>query len=379
MQYADGSAGYEYYLAAECCDAFDRRSGDYLCRSEPEKYPVFQLNNMKRPVIQTYGLHIGYAGKGRKRKTVHDNLNLELFPDEVTCLLGLNGSGKSTLLRTLCGFQPPIAGDVLLDGKPLNDYTQAELSLAIGVVLTEKTNAGGITVYELVSLGRHPYTGFFGRLKKHDREVIDQSLEAAGIAHKAHHYVAELSDGERQKAMISKTLAQECPIILLDEPTAFLDVTGRIETLILLRKLAKEQHKAILLSTHDIDQAIRMGDKLWLLEKNRPMVCGTPEDLILNHAFETFFGKDGMSFDPSTGRLNIETTLTPIGVEGDPVTTCWVGNALIRNGWQPSPITRPPHIHCIHAHQIILTLVDGRQKKTSSVQELLTEMAENMD
>jgi iron complex transport system ATP-binding protein len=334
---------------------------------------------MKQPVIQTCGLHIGYAGKGRKRKIVHDNLNLNLFPDEVTCLLGLNGSGKSTLLRTLCGFQLPIAGDVLLDGKPLNDYTQTELSLAIGVVLTEKTNAGGITVYELVSLGRHPYTGFFGRLKKHDREVINQSLKATGIAHKAHHYVAELSDGERQKVMIAKTLAQECPIILLDEPTAFLDVTGRIETLILLRKLAKEQHKAVLLSTHDIDQAIRMGDSLWLLEKNRPMVCGTPEDLILNHAFETFFGKDGMSFDPSTGRLNMETTLIPIGVEGDPVTAYWVGNALIRNGWQPSPVTRLPHIHCIHARQIILTLVDGRQKTTSSIQELLAEMTENMD
>ena len=122
---------------------------------------------MKRAVIQTSGLRIGYTGKGRKRKIVHEGLNLELFPSEVTCLLGLNGVGKSTLLRTLCGFQPPIAGEILLNDKPLSAYSQAELSLAIGVVLTEKTNAGGITVHELVSLGRHPYTGFFGRLKKH--------------------------------------------------------------------------------------------------------------------------------------------------------------------------------------------------------------------
>jgi iron complex transport system ATP-binding protein len=334
---------------------------------------------MKRPAIQAYGLSIGYAGKGVRRQIVHDGLNLELFPGEVTCLLGLNGSGKSTLLRTFCGFQPPMAGEILLSGKPLKAYTQAELSLAIGVVLTEKTNAGGITVYELASLGRHPYTGFFGRLKKHDREVITQSLEAAGIAHKAHNCLAELSDGERQKAMIAKTLAQECPVILLDEPTAFLDVTGRIETLILLRKLAREQHKAILLSTHDIDQAIRMGDCLWLLEKGSPMVCGTPEDLILNHAFERFFGKEGMSFDPSTGRLNAETALTPVGVEGDPVTAYWVGNALTRNGRLPSPSACLPHIQCIHAHQLILTLADGRQKTASSIQELLAEMAEDPD
>jgi iron complex transport system ATP-binding protein len=306
---------------------------------------------------------------------VHENLNLELFPAEVTCLLGLNGAGKSTLLRTLCGFQRPIAGTILLKGKPLNTYSQAELALTIGVVLTEKTNAGGISVYELVSLGRHPYTGFFGRLKKQDRKVIEQSLEAAGIAHKAYHSVSELSDGERQKAMIAKNLAQECPIILLDEPTAFLDVSGRMETMILLRKLAKEQHKAILLSTHDIDQAIRMGDCLWLLEKGRPMLCGTPEDLILDNTFETFFGKNGMVFDPFSGRLNVQTTLVSIGVEGDPLTSAWVGNALIRNGRQPSPVTGPPSINCIHPHQMILTLPDGARKTAASIEELLACLA----
>jgi iron complex transport system ATP-binding protein len=330
---------------------------------------------MKQPVIQTSGLGIGYTGTGRKRKIVHEDLNLQLFPAEVTCLLGLNGAGKSTLLRTLCGFQLPTGGSILLNGKPVSTYSQAELSLAIGVVLTEKTNVGGITVYELVSLGRHPYTGFFGRLKKHDRDVIEQSLEAAGIAHMARSRVAELSDGERQKAMIAKTLAQECPVILLDEPTAFLDVTGRIETMILLRKLAKEQQKAILLSTHDIDQAIRMGDCLWLMQKDRPMICGTPEDLIFNNAFDTFFGETGhMIFDPSSGRLNVKRTLVPVGVEGDPFTSAWVGNALMRNGWQPSSSTRLPYINCIHAHQMMLTLPDGTQKTAASMRELLAEM-----
>ena len=163
----------------------------------------------KVAAIETKGLCIGYLLKGGKRKVVHEDLNLQLVSGEVTCLLGLNGAGKSTLLRTLCGFQPPLGGEIRLMGKPLSGYSPANFSLTVGVVLTEKTNAGGITVYELVSLGRHPYTGFFGQLKKRDHVIIEQSLEAAGIAHKANNYVSELSDGERQKAMIAKALAQQ--------------------------------------------------------------------------------------------------------------------------------------------------------------------------
>ena len=233
------------------------------------------------PVIRTKNLSIGYVLKGGHLKLVHDALDLNLYPGEVTCLLGLNGAGKSTLLRTLCGFQPSLGGEIELKGKPLASYSQGDFSRMVGVVLTEKTNAGGITVYELVSLGRHPYTGFFGQLRQDDRRIIEESLAAAGIAHKARNYVSELSDGERQKAMIAKALAQQCPIILLDEPTAFLDVTSRIETMVLLHKLAVEQQKAILLSTHDLDLAIQLGDCLWLQEKKRPMACGTPEDLIM--------------------------------------------------------------------------------------------------
>ncbi|MDD2953750.1 MAG: ABC transporter ATP-binding protein [Parabacteroides sp.] len=290
------------------------------------------------PVIKTRNLSIGYLLKGGHKKCVHDALDLSLYPGEVTCLLGLNGAGKSTLLRTLCGFQPPLGGEIELMGKPLRSYSQGDFSRMVGVVLTEKTNAGGITVHELVSLGRHPYTGFFGQLRQEDRRIIEESLAAAGIAHKAHNYVSELSDGERQKAMIAKALAQRCPIILLDEPTAFLDVTSRIETMVLLHKLAVEQRKAILLSTHDLDLAIQLGDCLWLQEKSRPMACGTPEDLILGGAFETFFSKEGIVFDPNTGKLNTVAPTVPIGVEGDFRTSYWIGNALIRNGFKPSSV-----------------------------------------
>ena len=299
----------------------------------------------KVAAIETKGLCIGYLLKGGKRKVVHEDLNLQLVSGEVTCLLGLNGAGKSTLLRTLCGFQPPLGGEIRLMGKPLSGYSQANFSLTVGVVLTEKTNAGGITVYELVSLGRHPYTGFFG----------------------------QLSDGERQKAMIAKALAQQCPIILLDEPTAFLDVTSRIETMVLLHRLAVEQEKAVLLSTHDLDLAIQMGDCLWLQEKGRPMACGTPEDLIMSGAFESFFGKEGIVFDPATGKLNTEAPTSPIGVEGDFLTSYWVGNALIRNGYRPSPVKEGQlNITCKSPHELVVAFPEGCKEELRTVAELVS-------
>lgn len=327
----------------------------------------------KIPVIETNRLAIGYLLKGGRRKVVHDDLNLQLFSGEVTCLLGLNGAGKSTLLRTLCGFQPPLSGEIRLMGKPLSGYSQSDFSLTVGVVLTEKTNAGGITVYELVSLGRHPYTGFFGQLKKEDREIIEQSLDAVGITHKAHNYVSELSDGERQKAMIAKALAQQCPIILLDEPTAFLDVTSRIEAMVLLHRLAVEQEKAILLSTHDLDLAIQMGDCLWLQEKGHPMAAGTPEDLIMDGVFESFFGKEGIVFDPSTGKLNTEVPTSPIGVEGDFLTSYWVGNALIRNGYRPAPVKDGQlNILCKNPHELVVDSPGGDKVEFRTVADLLS-------
>lgn len=326
----------------------------------------------RTPVITTNGLCIGYPLKGGQRKIVHDALDLRLYPGEVTCLLGLNGAGKSTLLRTLCSFQPPLRGQVALMGKPLGTYSQAEFSRKIGVVLTEKTNAGGITVYELVSLGRHPYTGFFGRLRKEDHQIVEESLTAAGIAHKARSYVSELSDGERQKAMIAKVLAQRCPIILLDEPTAFLDVTSRIETMVLLRRLAVEQRKAILLSTHDLDLAIQLGDCLWLQAKGRPMACGTPEDLILRGAFERFFDKEGIVFDPHTGKLNVAPPTIPIGVEGDVTTAYWVGNALLRNGRKPSALSRAyPSVRCEAPDRLRIQYPNGDEEIATSIAALI--------
>ena len=198
----------------------------------------------KRTVISAQDLCIGYR-TGKKEKRVHEHLSFELHAGELTCLLGANGAGKSTLLRTLSASQPALEGDLLMMGKSLSDYSEKERSRTIGVVLTDKTFAGGLSVYELVALGRQPHTGFFGRLTKEDKRIVEEAMENVGIAHKAKSYTAELSDGERQKVMIAKSLVQECPLILLDEPTAFLDVVSRIEIMHLLHRLAVEQNKAL--------------------------------------------------------------------------------------------------------------------------------------
>jgi iron complex transport system ATP-binding protein len=253
------------------------------------------------PVIETRKLSIGYA----KNAALNKAIDLQLFAGELTALLGPNGAGKSTLLKTLCGFQPATGGMILLSNRLLSDYSQRELSRTIGVVLTEKTNAGGISVKEMVSLGRQPYTGFFGRLSTEDMKIVETSIEAVGITHKSDNYVSELSDGERQKVMIAKVLAQQCPIIILDEPTAFLDITSKIETMLLLKKLVSEQKKTILLSTHDLEITLQMSDKLLLMKQNEPIISGTPETLISDGTISTFFSNEKVQFNAETGKFKV--------------------------------------------------------------------------
>ena len=254
----------------------------------------------KQAVITATDLCIGYRTH-KEEKKVHEHLSFELYPGELTSLLGANGAGKSPLLRTQSASQPSLAGDLQLLGKPLQQYSEKERSRTIGVVLTDKTQAGGLTVYELVALGRQPHTGFFGRLHPKDHLIIKEALDAVGIAHKAESYTAELSDGERQNVMIAKALVQECPLIILDEPTAFLDVVSRIEIMTLLHHIATAQNKAILLSTHDIEQALVLADCLWLLRKGHGMRSGITEDLILNGELDTLFDRKEICFDRAHG------------------------------------------------------------------------------
>lgn len=296
------------------------------------------------PVISAQHLDIGYRNGGDGLKQVHTNLYVALYAGELTCLLGSNGAGKSTLLRTLSGAQPPLKGEVLVNGRPLREIDRHTLSQTVGVVLTDKTAIGGLTVREVVALGRHPHTGFFGRLSRHDKRVIDDSIEACSIAHKANCFMAELSDGERQKVMIAKALAQECPIVLLDEPTAFLDIVSRIEVMSLLHRIATEHHRAILLSTHDIEQALVLSDRLWLLSRENGLTTGVTEDIILSGHLDHLFPHTDIHFDPLHGSYYPTVQLHKSIVVSCPNETMlhWVINLLNRNGYGASFDTAQP-------------------------------------
>lgn len=289
----------------------------------------------KEPIISAQNLSIGYP-KSRSRNTsvLYKDMSFNLYAGELTCLLGSNGAGKSTLLRTLTGLQLPLGGDVLLKAKNILRYSEQELSTLLGLVLTDKTVVGGLTVSELVGLGRYPYTGFFGRLTKEDHHIIEKAMHDVCILHKKDSYVAELSDGERQKVMIAKALAQECPIIILDEPTAFLDIVNRIEIMNLLHLIASQHNKTILLSTHDIELALTLADRLWLLARDKGLKCGVTEDIILSDAVNDYIGNDTIIFDRKTGRFVSENIIKKqIFLEAQGELYYWTKNFLSRKGY----------------------------------------------
>ena len=247
----------------------------------------------KTPTLILQQLSIGYRGKN-SRKTVAAGISGAICSGELTCLLGTNGVGKSTLLRTLSAFQPPLEGNILLQGKPLAKYKDKALSTLVSVVLTEKCDIRNMTVRELVGMGRSPYTGFWGRLNHEDLAVVDAAIDRVNIRPLAERMLHTLSDGERQKAMIAKALAQETPVIILDEPTAFLDFPSKVEIMQLLHRLTREAGKTIFLSTHDLELALQIADKIWLMDRNKGIVAGTPEDLALNGHLSGFFASKGI-------------------------------------------------------------------------------------
>ena len=216
---------------------------------------------MKQDTIHINGLSIGYHSKS-STKLVAKGIHSTIYSGELTCLLGANGVGKSTLLRTLSAFQPKLDGEILVLGKDIDAYSDKELSTTIGVVLTDKCEIRNMLVRELVGMGRSPYTGFWGKLSKDDKRIVEESIALVRIEELASRMVHTLSDGERQKVMIAKALAQQTPIILLDEPTAFLDFRSKVEMLQLLHRLAVETDKVIFLSTHDLELVLRLADSL---------------------------------------------------------------------------------------------------------------------
>jgi iron complex transport system ATP-binding protein len=252
-----------------------------------------------QPTIILEKLAIGYTQK-RNKKTVASGINANICQNELTCLLGANGVGKSTLLRTLSAFQPKLSGMIWMNvngsQQSLEAFSDKQLSQLIGVVLTEKPDVRNMTVRELVGLGRSPYTGFWGTLDKEDWDVVDESIRLVGIEPLCSRLLDTLSDGERQKVMIAKALAQQTPIIFLDEPTAFLDFPSKVEVMQLLRRLARTMQKTIFMSTHDLELALQVADTIWLMKKEKLSV-GTPRQLADNGTLAHFVERGGIEFD----------------------------------------------------------------------------------
>ena len=209
-------------------------------------------------IISLSQLSVGYSSS----HPVISDISVELHSGQLACLIGENGIGKSTLLKTLTGFLPKLKGRLLLDNRDIESFSQQELARQVSIVLTQKPDVQNLTIEEIIGLGRSPYTGFFGRLRAEDRLVVDDAIAAMGIEKLRGRMIQTLSDGERQKVMIAKALAQETPVILLDEPTAFLDFPSKVDTFQSLRNMVHERDKLILLSTHDLELAVRFADSL---------------------------------------------------------------------------------------------------------------------
>ena len=236
--------------------------------------------------ISTNNLTIGY-----NNHIVQRDLNFELHLGEMVCMLGPNGCGKSTLLRTLAGLQPAIGGTFTIS----NSLIEAS---QIALVLTERLSIENTTVHDVVAMGRYPYTSFLGGLSGRDEQIIEQSLSDVGLSGCSHTFFNDHSDGEKQRVLIAKALTQETPIILLDEPTAHLDLPNRIRILQMLRRVAREQGKTILISTHELDLAIQLSDRIMLMTPQRGVQLDHPDKLRKQDAFTTAFGMD--IFNPLT-------------------------------------------------------------------------------
>ena len=257
------------------------------------------------PTVTLSSLSIGYRLRGGD-KVVAAGINASLHAGELTCLIGANGAGKSTLLKTLAAFLPKLGGSIYIKDKEVADYTNRELSQLVGVVLTSRPEAENMTAEEVVGLGRTPYTGFWGTLGTDDKRIVTESMEQVGVAHLAARTVTTLSDGERQKVMLAKALAQQTPIIILDEPTAFLDYPSKVDTLLLLTRLSHETGKTVFMSTHDLELALQTADRLWLMPGNGHVITGTPRELADSGDLSAFIERRGIEFVKETMNIKVK-------------------------------------------------------------------------
>ena len=313
------------------------------------------LPTPNRPAIALKNLSVGHRVGRRHSKTILGGIEASLMPGQFTFLLGPNGAGKSTLLRTIVGSQKALGGTVMLDGHDLARLSARERARRLSVVLTDRVDVGLMSVRSLVALGRAPYSGLLARNGRDDAAIIDWAIAASGATNLANRMVHELSDGERQRAMIARALAQQPSILVLDEPTAFLDLTRRVEMTALLNGLVRQTGLAVLMSTHDLDLALRLADQVWLVHGDGRFDTGAPEDLALSGAIGRAYAGKGMEFDHSSGTFTIDAPKQglQIALRAEGPHRDWAERALVRAGCQPRSQD------CACPGQLVIPIGDG--------------------
>jgi iron complex transport system ATP-binding protein len=257
--------------------------------------------NKTKTILSTESLSIGYISK-KGTIAIAQNINLSLKSGKLITLIGANGVGKSTLLRTLTGIQKPLLGKVYLNDKPIEEYKNLALSQNLSMVLTEKLPPSDLIVHEIVALGRQPYTNWIGKLSEEDIEKIAKAIQVTGIENFAHKLHYEISDGQLQKVLIARAIAQDTTLIILDEPTTHLDIQHKVSVFKLLKKLSHETGKCILFSTHDIDLAIQLSDEMIVMTEN-DIIQDEPCNLISKGIFNSLFENESVFFDPEKGKF----------------------------------------------------------------------------
>lgn len=259
-----------------------------------------------QPIIETRNLTIGYRQK-HSQTMVQTGLNLTVYPSEMICLIGPNGCGKSTLLRSIGGLQPLLGGDIRINQIPIQKQTLSAKAKLISLVLTDKIEVSHLSIADLIAMGRNPYTDWLGKLNEQDKQLIDTAIRQVHLEGYENRYLNELSDGERQRALIAKALTQDTPVILLDEPTAHLDLPNRVDIMLLLRKLAKDTGKAILMSTHELDLALQTSDRIWLMSPRQGgLQTGLPDELIKSNSIQNVFATHSFSFTGEGGSIRVK-------------------------------------------------------------------------
>ncbi len=284
--------------------------------------------------IELQNLTVGYQQPGGEPLEILKNINFSASTGEMVALIGCNGIGKSTILRTMAGFQPYFSGKVKIKGKPLQQFNAKGIAQIMSFVSTENVRVPNMTVFDLVAYGRFPYTNWIGVLSKKDRKAVNESIEKVGLKKLNSRPITQISDGERQRAMIARALAQDTPVIVLDEPTAFLDVSNKYEIFHLLQVLAREKQKTIILSSHDLNIALREVDKLWIVTETGNFE-GAPEDAVLKGWLGLLFKNEHIGFDEQEGEYYFRKDFrAKVKVEGEGLPLVWTLRALNRAGYQ---------------------------------------------